>query len=174
MDYSEIKAILDHHAAGFESNEFIANDPISVPHLFSRKEDIEIASLFSAILAWGQRPVIIRNANDLMQRMDMAPYDFVINHDPSDLKRFHDFKHRTFQYADFKGIILGLKELYKSRNGLEGLFSNVSLSIPERIASLQEFVLNHDAPKRTSKHLPNPITKIAPLLQDLNFLKPMK
>lgn len=157
-NHYETEDLLERFSSYYESFNFIAKDPISIPHQFSQKEDIEISGLFSAILSWGQRPVIIRNANDLMDRMDRAPYDFVLNHDEQDFKRFQDFRHRTFQYADFKGIILGLKRLYMNDHGLEGILSNRALSIPERIASLQEYLLTHGAPNRSAKHLPNPIS----------------
>ncbi len=37
----------------YESPAFIAGDPISVPHQYSKKQDIEIAGFFAATLAWG-------------------------------------------------------------------------------------------------------------------------
>jgi len=67
---------------------FIPNDPVSIPHLFTRKQDIEIAALWAAILAWGQRKTIISKCKELFQKMDNAPYDFVLNHKESELKRF--------------------------------------------------------------------------------------
>jgi uncharacterized protein (TIGR02757 family) len=157
MISSQIVSMLEDAANRYESAVFVENDPISIPHQFSKKEDIEISGLFAAILAWGQRPVIIRNANDLIDRMDRAPFDFIINHEENDLKRFLNFKHRTFQYIDFQGIVKGLKWLYEEADGLEGLFSNKDLSIEERISSLRKTILDHGAQGRTAKHLPDPL-----------------
>ena len=79
---------------------FITKDPVSVPHRFRKKQDIEIAGLFAAIFSWGNRTTIIQKSNELMQAMDDAPYDFILNHRPADLKRLLDFKHRTFNTTD--------------------------------------------------------------------------
>ncbi len=101
---------------------FITDDPVSIPHLFSRKEDIEIAGFFAATIAWGQRPVIIRNARSLMERMDMAPYEFVLSASPKDLKKLDSFVHRTFNATDVRFFVAALRNIYKKHGGMECVF----------------------------------------------------
>src|SRR5947207_13544338 len=79
---------------------FIEDDPISIPHLFTRKQDIEIAGFFAAIFSWGNRTTIIQKTNDLMRRMNMSPHEFCMNYDKKDLKRLTGIKHRTFSEGD--------------------------------------------------------------------------
>ena len=84
----------------FETRDFIPDDPISIPHLFTKKGDIEIAGFLAATIAWGNRKSILKNANRLMERMDHSPLDFVLNFEKSDEKAFDGFVHRTFQPED--------------------------------------------------------------------------
>ncbi|MTV59243.1 DUF2400 family protein, partial [Streptococcus pneumoniae] len=74
--------------------------PISVPHRFLQKQDIEIAAFFAAIFAWGNRKTIINKCNELMMLMDNNPYDFILHHAEKELKNFVHFKHRTFNADD--------------------------------------------------------------------------
>ena len=47
MEISELKEFLDEKVLLYENPKFIASDPIQIPHLFSLKEDIEIAAFFN-------------------------------------------------------------------------------------------------------------------------------
>jgi len=106
----------------YNNPEFIESDPISIPHLFERKEDIEIAAFFAATIAWGQRPTILRNARRLMQLMDDCPYDFIYGAAPSDLTRFSSFVHRTFNGEDVMFFVRSLRNIYRNHGGLENVF----------------------------------------------------
>ena len=94
MDSAQLFDFLETYSLKYNRPEFIENDPIQIPHQFTQKEDIEIAGFLAASIAWGQRPVIIRNANSLLERMDYAPADFVRNSTEKDLEVFNSFKHR--------------------------------------------------------------------------------
>ena len=96
----EVKELLDEKYFQFNNTSFIETDPISIPHQFSKKEDIEIASLLVATIAWGQRVSIINNGNKLMRLMNDEPYDFIVNFSKSDALRFETFVHRTFNSTD--------------------------------------------------------------------------
>ena len=100
MQRDKVKEIVEEAYRSFARSAFIENDPIQIPHRFRRKEDIEIAGFLAATIAWGQRVTIINNASRLLNLMDDAPYDFVMNHQPSDRKRFSGFVHRTFSEVD--------------------------------------------------------------------------
>jgi uncharacterized protein (TIGR02757 family) len=105
MKLTEIKTFLEEKAQQYESFDFIEVDPIQIPHQFSLKEDIEISGFLAATIAWGNRKSIINNAQKMMQLMDQAPYDFVINHKEVDLARFEGFVHRTFNADDLRYFI---------------------------------------------------------------------
>ncbi len=122
MNRAELKDFLDAKAAQYQRADFLVSDPIQVPHSFEQKEDIEIAGFLTATLAWGNRKSIIRNAANLMERMDGAPFDFIWHADPSNLKGLDDFVHRTFNGADLSFFVRALGEIYRVHGGLETLF----------------------------------------------------
>jgi uncharacterized protein (TIGR02757 family) len=118
----ELRDFLEKKVLEYNHPSFIGKDPVSVPHRFSRKQDIEIAGLFAAVFAWGNRITIIQKSNELMERMDDAPYDFIRNHQPEDLKRFLSFKHRTFNSTDLLYFIHFLQHHYQQADSLEFAF----------------------------------------------------
>lgn len=102
---------------------YIDDDPIQIPHLFTEKEDVEIAAFLTATIAWGQRKTIIRNARELMRRMDDCPHNFVLNADESDLKSLQSFVHRTFNGDDCVFFVRSLQNIYRNYGGLESVFN---------------------------------------------------
>ena len=154
----DIKEFLEEKALQYNSPAFIESDPVSIPHGFDRKEDIEIAGFLTATIAWGNRTMILKNANKLMELMDNAPFDFVMDHRANDLRRFKGFVHRTFNDTDLSYFIESLKNIYVLRGGLEPIFAGYCSETSTRPA-IQEFrniffVLPHD--QRTLKHVANP------------------
>ena len=118
----ELQDFLEKKVIEYNHPSFIAKDPVSVPHRFSNMQDIEIAGLFAAVFAWGNRTTIVRKSNELLKGMDDAPFDFIKNHGTTDLKRFLHFKHRTFNSADLFYFIRFLKSHYRQNNSLESAF----------------------------------------------------
>jgi len=158
----DLKSFLDEKALFFNQPDFITLDPVSVPHMFSKKQDIEISGLFAAVLAWGQRPTIIRKCRELMQWMDNDPYRFITGHKQRDLKPFSDFRHRTFNGTDALYFIEALRVLYARFESLEEAF----IVPPEEQTTEQGLRRFHDLffslpdhPHRTKKHLPTPERK---------------
>jgi uncharacterized protein (TIGR02757 family) len=100
----QLKDILDELVLKYNNASFIEHDPVSIPHQFTKLQDIEIAGFWTATISWGNRKSIISSAQLLMNLMDNAPYDFIMNHKPKDLKKIEHFKHRTFQYTDSLGL----------------------------------------------------------------------
>ena len=123
MNKSELKEFLDEKVVLYNNPKFIESDPIQIPHTFSKKEDIEIAAFLTATISWGNRKMIIKNAFKMMELLDNSPFDFVINHQESDLKSFESFVHRTFNYIDFQQFIKSLKHIYQNHNGLENVLT---------------------------------------------------
>lgn len=123
LSTEEIVALLNERADQYNRKSFIDNDPISIPHRFTLKEDREISGLLTATIAWGQRVTLIRNAIKLMQWMDEAPYDFIINHTQKDRTRFAAFVHRTFSGEDCSTFLFALQRLYNEQGGMEAAFA---------------------------------------------------
>lgn len=154
-----LKNFLEEKHDFYNRPEFIEKDPISIPHRFSLKEDIEIAGFFAATIAWGNRTMILNNAGKLMAMMDNAPYDFILNHAPSDLKPLEHFVHRTFNGIDCLYFIYSLKNIYINHVGLEKLFTDgykQGLTIKSAITFFRSIFLETEYPDRTKKHLANP------------------
>ena len=122
MNDQQLKDFLDAKADQYNRPSFIERDPISIPHRFSQQQDIEIMGFWAAVLAWGQRPVILKKAAELIDLMDGAPYDFVRNHQETDRQRFLNFKHRTFNATDTLYFLHFLQQYYQQHNSLEDAF----------------------------------------------------
>ena len=117
-----LQDFLEKKVAEYNRHSFIEKDPVSVPHQFSKKQDIEISGLFASVFAWGNRTTIIQKSNELMCAMDEAPYDFIMNHETADLKRLFTFKHRTFNTTDLLYFVRFLKFHYQHSDTLESAF----------------------------------------------------
>lgn len=156
MEFSELQELLDHKVDLYNRLDFIESDPISIPHQFSKNEDIEISGFFAATLAWGQRKTIIRNANDLMDKMDRSPYDFILNHSAQERKQFSRFVHRTFNGVDCIYFLKSLQHLYKNHQGLYGTFKK-SKNIEDSISRFKQLFFELPHPSRTQKHIADPL-----------------
>ena len=125
MNKKDLREFLDRKVEEYNQHSFIKNDPISIPRLFTKKQDIEIAGFFAAVFSWGNRTTIINKSKELMQLMDNAPYDFCLNHSPKELKRLISFKHRTFNTTDLLYFIEFFKYHYSKHKSLETAFHNI-------------------------------------------------
>ncbi len=153
----QVKELLDYKAAAFNDTSFIENDPVSIPHLFSRKEDIEISGFLAASISWGQRRSILNSAFRLMERMDYSPFDFVVSADEKDYKVFDDFVHRTFNGTDCRYFINSLKYIYLNHGGLEKVFaSEIESGIKYSIGTFREVFFSLPHQERTEKHVADP------------------
>jgi uncharacterized protein (TIGR02757 family) len=144
----------------YNQPSFIKDDPISVPHLFSKKQDIEIAGFFAAVFAWGNRTTIINKSKELMQLMDNAPFDFCLNHSVKELKNLTGFKHRTFNSTDLLYFIEFFKTHYCKHKSLETAFTKHGDTAEEMLTGFYYyfFSLEH-VPPRTKKHIATPERK---------------
>ncbi len=151
---ADLKAFLELKYEKFNNPGFIENDPIQIPHCFSAKEDIEISGFITATIAWGMRKSIIKSAAKILNLMEMAPYDFVMNFEDNDLKRFKGVGHRTFMDADLMFFLNSLKNIYKNHGGLEQVF-NASNSFYDGMCNLHSLFFSIKHLHRTRKHLAN-------------------
>ena len=163
MDSSELKDFLDEKVVQYNTLDFIESDPVQIPHLFSQKEDIEIAGFLSATIAWGNRKMIIKNSHKMMDLMGNAPYDFVMSHTENDLERLDSFVHRTFNGQDFASFIKSIKNIYENHNGLESVYAkNQELkTMQNSISEFKKTFFEIPHQYRTQKHISDPLNNSA-------------
>jgi uncharacterized protein (TIGR02757 family) len=160
---NKLKKFLDKKVLKFNNPAFIKDDPVSIPHLFSAKQDIEIAGFFAAIFAWGTRKTIINKCKLLMQIMDNSPYDFCMHHNDEDLKKLEKFSHRTFNDTDLLYFVSFFKFHYSKYKTLEYAFFNTTIInypgnvIEAFLNSFHKYFFSlEDVPERTKKHIASP------------------
>ncbi len=157
MEIENLKSFLDEKVEQYNRPFFTESDPIQIPHHFTQKQDVEIAALLAATIAWGNRKAILKSGHKMLEILDNAPYDFVLNHSKNDLKKVDGFVHRTFNSQDFIFFIQQLKRLYSQNTSLEPYFFikpneiNTAMAI-ERFRT--EFLNNQLT--RTQKHISSP------------------
>ena len=156
-DKKELADFLNRKVDEYNQPSFIANDPVSIPHLFTGKQDIEIAGFFAAIFSWGNRSTIINKSRELLELMDMAPYSFCLDPDPEKLKKLSAFKHRTFNSTDLLYFIEFFNFHYSGNESLETAFTKHGSSVREMLTGFYHyfFSLEH-VPARTRKHIATP------------------
>lgn len=152
MTKTELKEFLDHKYASFNNHAFIDEDPILIPHRFTKKEDIEISGFLAATIAWGQRKTIINNAKSLMERMDHEPHRYILEASEKEMRSLDGFVHRTFNDIDLRHFVISLRRIYQDK-GLEALFENGVLA---GMQALQSYFFPGNHPVRTQKHVANP------------------
>jgi uncharacterized protein (TIGR02757 family) len=167
MNNSELKSFLDEKVELYNNPNFIESDPIQIPHLFSQKEDVEIAGFLSATIAWGNRKMIIKNSRRMMDLMGNSPFDFVMSHTENDLERLESFVHRTFNNQDFQFFIKSLQNIYSKHNGLEAIFHKGQLicnelnSMQHGISEFKKTFFEIEHLHRTEKHVSDPMSNSA-------------
>jgi uncharacterized protein (TIGR02757 family) len=164
MTTEALGVFLDAKVRQYNRPGFIEADPISIPHRFSRLQDIEISGFWAAMLAWGQRRTILNKCDELLARMDGAPYDFVRHHQEHDRRRFLDFKHRTFNATDTLYFLEFFQQYYRTHDTLETAFSQYlhpdDATTERALAGFHtQFFSLPDAPPRTRKHVATPARK---------------
>jgi len=151
---------LNAKAEHYNQPSFIKDDPIAVPHLFSKTQDIEISGFFSALFAWGNRTTIIKKSRELMQLMDNAPHEFCLHHSLNALKRLTAFKHRTFNSTDLLYFIEFLKQHYTKHESLETAFTLHGNTVENMLVRIKHYFFSMEhVPTRTKKHIATPERK---------------
>ena len=163
MNKEQLKEFLDSKVEQYNRIGFIESDPIQIPHLYTKKEDIEISGFLTAIISWGNRTVIIKNAIKMMELMDNSTHDFVINHQEGDLKYLENFVHRTFNSIDLKQFIKSLKHIYLEHGGLEKTLAikGNHRSYKNAIHNLKQVFFEIPHQQRSQKHISNPLKNSA-------------
>lgn len=159
MNQRDLKIILDDAFIRYNKASFIDEDPVQIPHRYKRKEDVEIAGLFAATLAWGKRSYILKSTSTLLQHMDNAPFDFVTQHSKKELERLQSFVHRTFNGKDCEYFVRALRSLYRIPGGLETAFAQPSgtIGLEYRFDNFRKNFLQTPHLKRSEKHISDPL-----------------
>ena len=158
MTKAELKEFLDAKVLEYNHPKFLEDDPIQIPHRFTRKEDIEVSAFLTATIAWGNRKSIINNATKLMELMGNTPYDFIMNHTEDDLEKLSPFVHRTFNSIDLAYFVSSLQNIYKNHGGLETVFTEYQTkdSMQPAISKFKEVFFELPHQTRTQKHVSDP------------------
>jgi len=164
MKNNKLKFFLDDRYQFYNKKKFIATDPIQIPHRFTKLQDVEITGFWAAMLAWGNRTTIINKCNELLNLMDNDPYNFVVNAEEKDYKRFENFKHRTFNFTDTLHFLNFFKKYYTENKSLETAFTigvnDSSENLAQGLINFHQLFFNiKDAPQRTRKHVASPTKK---------------
>lgn len=159
----QLKDFLDSKVEQYNHPRFIESDPIQIPHQFSKNEDVEIAAFLTATIAWGNRKSIINNAKRMMELLDNAPYQFVMQHQENDLEALLPFVHRTFNGDDFIQFVQSLQHVYKMHNGLEAVFAKhaETFSTQQAIHHFKQCFFEIEHLPRTQKHVSDPLKNSA-------------
>lgn len=155
----DLKSFLDKKVQEYNQPHFIHKDPVCIPHLFTKKQDIEIAGFFAAIFAWGNRTTIINKSKELMNLMGNAPYDFIMNVKEKDLRKMLAFRHRTFNATDMLYFIQFFKMHYGQHKSLENAFLNNRkfIDIENSLNHFYDYFFSlPNVPFRTRKHIAAP------------------
>lgn len=154
-----VKELLEEKYDQYNRTEFIEKDPIAIPHMFNKQNDVEIAAFLAATIAWGQRPMILKKGKEMMQLMDASPFDFVSDAGKEDLKRFRKFVYRTFKDTDLVYFIEALQNLMNEYGSLGKCFEQFYAETGSIYHLLVKFhcqFFKYKKPGRVQKHLSNP------------------
>ena len=158
MNKETVSSFLEEKVIQYQQPQFIETDPIQIPYLFSKKEDIEISGFIAATLSWGNRKSILKSAQTFMALMDSAPHEFIMNATENDYNSLSNFKHRTFNGADARFFCQSLKNIYTHHGGLENaFFTKPDVSLQENISLFKAIFFNIPHPLRTTKHVSDPL-----------------
>ena len=158
LSIDEIKDFLDFKVTEFNRPEFIDLDPISIPHRFSLKEDIEIAAFLTATISWGNRKAILSSASRMIQLMGESPHDFIMDCNDFNRKKISEFYYRTFNGVDFAYFLSALKNIYQTHGGLEKVFNELTnrFTVQESISQFKNIFFELPHQIRTEKHVSDP------------------
>ena len=164
-NYDQLKVFFDEKVQLYSCQSFIPSDPVSIPHLFTKQQDIEIAGFFAAIFSWGNRTTIINKSRELLNLMDMSPYQFCLDPSPSALRSMKEFKHRTFNADDLYYFIHFFQQHYQQHKSLETAFlsglNSEDATIENGLKSFREYFFSFEHLKRTEKHIASPVQQSA-------------
>lgn len=162
MTWGETKEYLDFKVSQYNTPDFILDDPIQIPHKFSKKEDIEIMGFLVASIAWGNRKSILRSGQRLIDIFGNNPYDFIMSYN-KDTSYFEGFVHRTFNAIDLAYFVEALQHIYTNHGGMQAVFAKYAEedSLQYAIHQFKKIFFEIEHPSRTQKHISDPLKNSA-------------
>src|SRR5690606_13812408 len=164
MEFLKYKDFLEEKVHQYNTPQFIQSDPIQIPHLFSQKEDIEIAGFLIATIAWGNRKSIINNGKKLVELMGSSPYDYVMSFDEQrEKERLSHFVHRTLNAEDLNYFLKALQHIYTRHEGMEAVFKKCASAdtLQPAIHEFKNILFELPHLTRTLKHVSDPLKNSA-------------
>ncbi len=159
MEPEELKEYLDFKADQYENPNFIESDPIQLVHQFNNREDMEIIGFLVSTIAWGNRKMIIRSGEKLIDIMGSSPHDFIMNYKE---KTQPAFVHRTFNSNDLDFYFRALHAIYQNGTLEKAFAVHPEIEgIKGRIVNFRNEFIRTDHLPRSEKHLSNPIKNSA-------------
>ncbi len=117
LSQTELKELLDREATRINHPDFIGSDPVQFPRRFESLQDIEIVSVLSATIAWGNRKMICANCEKMLSLMEHRPYDYVMDKGFEELPDMNI--HRTFFAKNLRYFLRGLHAIYSRYGSLQ-------------------------------------------------------
>lgn len=157
-----LKPFLDELVEKIEQPDYIHDDPVQFMHAFEDKTDQELAGFFAATMAWGRRDIVNAKVEDLLQRMNNKPAEFIQNYSESNFSVFDGFKHRTFKPIDMHWLTKILQTILLKFGSFEHFWKHCSDEAKRQDRELiavfhdQFFSFHPEMPLRTKKHVSNP------------------
>ncbi len=172
MNDNEIKELLDAEAERINTPAFIGDDPVQFPRRFERQEDVEIVALLSAIIAWGNRKMICRDAEKILDIMGDHPADFVRDGAYEDLDPKMNL-HRTFFVSNFQHLLRGLREIYRKYPNLDAFSESIHAGETEApawhlVGAMNEIIADANGGLRDPRSLPQNLKTTA--LKRINMM----
>jgi len=127
----DIKEYLDQHAERINNPSFIENDPVKFPRRYKDLRDIEIVSFLVATIAWGKRTMILRDAERMLAKTGVNPYDYVMSEGYEKLGTSN--VHRTFFENDLKYMLRGFRHFYLMYENMDQYMSTITDHTPHRL-----------------------------------------
>ena len=160
----DIKDLLDIEATRINNVDFIADDPVQFPRRYDILQDIEIASILSATIAWGNRKMICNNCNKMLNLMDNQPYNYVMEQGYEELPDMNI--HRTFFSCNLKYYLRGLNKIYTKYGSLHDFAKTISLSTVEfpswkLVEEMNKVLIDANNGAKDSRCLPNNLDNTA-------------
>lgn len=161
----EIFQLLEEETARINSPEFIAEDPVQFPRRFSELRDIEITAFLSAMIAWGNRKMICRDADRLLELMNNEPYEYLKSGAFEQLDDKRNI-HRTFFARDLKYFLRGMKEIYEKFPSLDALGDSINLKEEEApawrlVEEIQKYMSDANESRTCSQCFPTNLKNTA-------------
>jgi uncharacterized protein (TIGR02757 family) len=161
----DLKQFLEEKYPQYNTPDFIAGDPVAVPHQFTKNADIEISGFLTAIISWGRREAIAKAGNYLMHLMGNEPAGFVKNASEAEIASLGRFVYRTFNGFDAQVFVHALRNIYKESGRLENAFFSPAMpNMPDISVAINRFkqrFFGMAEPGRSGKHLSDPLKNSA-------------